>query len=300
VKIVVAGGSGFLGRYLVSHLSAAGHEIIVLTRAKAASQMNVRLVGWRPDGTAPAWLSAALEGADAVINLAGASIGDKRWTASRKTEIRDSRVLSTRSLVAALRQSEDRPTAFISASAVGFYGDTGEAPVDETSPPGSDFLATLCVDWETEARVAEAVGCRVVLLRGGLVLGRGGVLSRMTLSFRFFAGGPIGSGRQYMSWIHIDDWAKLVDWLLQRDDISGAINATAPDPVTNETFARAIADALGRPSWLRVPPIALRAAVGEIAATLLTGQRVLPKRALDHGFSFNYTNITEAIRNAAG
>jgi uncharacterized protein (TIGR01777 family) len=294
VKIVLAGGSGFLGRYLHGRLAAARHEVVVLTRAASSGGDN-RSVAWRPDGTANAVWAAALADADVVINLAGANIGDKRWTSSRKAEIRDSRILATRSLVEAVRQANRTPPVFISASAVGFYGDTGDTIVEETHPPGSDFLATVCVAWETEARAAEALDCRVVLARSGLVLGRGGVLPRMMLPFRFFAGGPLGSGRQYMSWIHVDDWASLFMWAIERRDVAGALNVSAPNPVTNAAFASAVGRVLQRPSWLRVPVAALRIAAGEIAETLLTGQRVIPKRALDHGFSFSHPEVTEAI-----
>jgi uncharacterized protein (TIGR01777 family) len=298
MKIVLAGGTGFLGRLLSSYLASAGHDVVVLTRGLAVRNAIGRSVTWQPDGSAgPSW-TAELADAGVIVNLSGANIAGKRWTEDRKTELRDSRILSTRSLVAALRSVPPAPRVLINGSAVGYYGDTGDAVVDESFPPGSDFLATLCVDWEAEARAAEALGCRVVLMRSGFVLGRGGVTARMTTPFKWFVGGPLGSGRQYVSWIHHEDWVALMEWTIKQPMLTGGVNATAPAPVTNEVFSRALGSALNRPSSVRVPTLALRIAFGELAGRLLEGQRVVPKRALEHGFRFKYTEITEAMRDA--
>ena len=268
MKIVIAGGSGFLGRALTTRLEADGHDVVVLTRRPAASSGRVRRVVWQPDGTAPppeagqptGW-ARELEDADAVVNLAGEGIADRRWTASRKRALLESRVHSTRSLVAAIRAASRRPRTFVQASGVGYYGVAGDDVIDESSPPGSDFLAGLCMNWEAEARAVEALGCRLVIVRNGIVLARhGGALKKMLPPFLFFVGGPIADGRQYFSWMAIDDWTALVAWALATTSVSGALNGTAPEPVTNAQFSQALGRALHRPSWIPVPGFALRAA----------------------------------------
>jgi uncharacterized protein (TIGR01777 family) len=299
MKVVIAGGTGFLGRPLGDALVGAGHEVIVLTRARAAGSDVVRQVTWTPDGTTGPW-TMAIDGADAVVNLAGAGLADRRWTTSRKHVLRDSRILATRSLVAAMRIVTTPPATFLSGSAVGYYGSRGAEPLDESARAGRDFLARLCSDWEAEALSAVSRGCRVLLIRTGVVLAReGGALRKLIPPFLMFAGGPIASGLQVMSWIHRDDWIALVVWALNARTASGALNATAPTPVTNAEFCRALGQALHRPSWLRVPTGALRLLVGEIAdVALVSGQRVLPTKALAAGFTFRYPDINTAMQAA--
>jgi hypothetical protein len=307
MKIVIAGGSGFLGRALTARLEVDGHDVVVLTRRPAGSSGRVRCVAWQPDGTAPApdagrpngW-ARELEDAGAVVNLAGEGIADRRWTSSRKRALLASRVHSTRSLVAAIRAGSRRPHTFIQASGIGYYGVAGDDVIDESSPPGSDFLARLCMNWEAEARAVEPLGCRLAIVRNGVVLARhGGALKRMLPPFKFFVGGPIADGRQYFSWVALDDWTALVAWALATTAVSGALNGTAPEPVTNAQFSKALGRALHRPSWLSVPGFALRLLVGELAdAGLLNGQRVVPKRALSLGFTFTYPNIDAALAEA--
>lgn len=303
MKIVIAGGSGFLGRPLTQELVAQGHEVVVLTRGRAQHSGGVRSVQWSgtPGDTEDTW-AFEIDGADAVINLAGAGIADKRWSATRKLELRQSRTDSTRALVGAIRSAAKRPSVFLSGSAVGFYGpqpDNGPA-LDESAPPGADYLSTLAVDWEAEAHAAAALGCRVVILRTGVVLARdGGALQKLIPPFNFFVGGPIGSGRQVMSWIHRSDWIEMVVFLLRRHDAVGVFNGTAPEPATNAEFSRALGTALGRPSWLPVPGFALKVLIGEMAGpALLAGQRVVPRHALDLGFTFQYPDIQSAITAA--
>ena len=246
-----------------------------------------RRVGWNPDGKEGPW-SKALDGADAVINLSGENIGDRRWTPQRKAQLRDSRVLPTRSLAAAILTVEIPPAVFISASGVGYYGAAGSEPKTESSPAGDDFLAHLCEDWEQEARRAESAATRVVLLRSGVVLERaGGALTKMMMPFRLFAGGPIGSGRQYVSWIHRHDWIEMTRWIVETREASGPINASSPAPVTNRQFARALGHALRRPSLVPAPGFALKLLLGEMAGPLLlTGQRAIPARAQSLGYHF--------------
>lgn len=297
MKYVIAGGSGFLGRALVLELVARGHEVVVLTRGRAKAADGARFVQW-PDGD---W-AREIDGADGVINLAGAGIADKRWSAARKEALRQSRIQSTRALVAAMRETATRPGVFVSGSAVGYYGAQPHdgPPLDESAPPGSDFFSTLGVDWEAEAHAASALGIRTAIVRTGIVLSKhGGALQKMVPPFQFFVGGPLASGRQVMSWIHLRDWIELIVWLLRTPEAVGVFNGTAPHPVTNTEFSRALGAALGRPSWLPVPGFALRVIVGEMAGpALISGQRVVPTRALDLGFRFQFPEITAALRDA--
>jgi hypothetical protein len=305
MKVVLAGGSGFLGRALTAALAARGHDVAILTRHAAMPRASVRYIVWRPDTTnamgqpSQEW-SHEIDGADAIINLAGAGIADRRWTNARKGVLRGTRLVGARQLISAIRAASHRPTVFIQGSAIGYYGTAGDDVFDERSPAGSDFLATLCRDWEAEGRGAEAFGCRVVLVRTGIALARdGGALRKMLLPFQLGLGGPIASGRQYMSWIHRDDWAALVVWALETAAVTGAINATAPSPVTNAEFSRALGAALHRPAVLPMPGFALRLLVGELAdAGLINGQRVVPRRALAMGFKFKYPEIGAAMSAA--
>jgi uncharacterized protein (TIGR01777 family) len=301
MKIVIAGGSGLLGRPLTRELLAKGHEVVVLTRGATRDEGGVRYVVWEADEEPGPWHSA-VDGADAVVNLAGAGIADERWSADRKQVLRGSRVDATRALVAAIRSATHRPTVFLTGSAIGYYGPQGDdaGALDESAPPGSDFLSTLAVDWEAEAHAASALDCRVVIVRTGVVLAReGGALQKLIPPFKCFVGGPLGSGRQVLSWIHRLDWVELVEWLLTHNDAHGVYNATAPNPVTNAEFSRALGAALGRPSWLPVPGFALKVIVGEMAGpALLAGQRVIPRRALEAGFTFQFPEIDAAMRDA--
>ena len=299
MKIIVAGGSGFLGQPLCQALVDRGHEVVVLTRG-APHLTAGRPVLWIPDGTAPRdsvnW-AQELDGAAAVINLSGADLAQKRWTHARKEVLRKSRILSTRSLVAGVRTVKTRPAVFINNSAVGFYGTTNPEPLDESYPPGSDFLATLCVDWEAEAHAVTPLGCRLVILRTGVVLaGDGGVLSRMLPAFRWFVGGRVASGKQKMSWIHRDDWVAMVIWAIETPAVVDAINATAPDPVSNREFTTALGRAIRRPTLFPVPGWFLRLVFGEVATVaLIEGQGAVPTRALQLGFKFKFPELQPAM-----
>jgi len=292
MTIVVAGGTGFVGQALVERLRNDGHRVVVLTRRPRGADQ----VAWTPDGTAGPWADA-IDGADAVVNLAGESIASGRWTAARKHSIRTSRIDATRSLVQAIDRAPRRPHTFLSGSAVGYYGAHGDEAITEATPPGDDFLASVCREWEAEAMRA-AGASRVVLLRTGLVLDRtGGALPRMALPFRLFAGGAIASGRQYQSWIHLDDWVSMVEWALRTPAIAGPLNITAPNPVTNREFAQTLGRVLRRPALMPAPAFALRLVVGEMAdALLVTGQRVLPALAQASGFQFRYPALEPALR----
>ena len=291
MHVVIAGGHGLLGSALTSRLVDGGHTVSVLTRtARHASD-----IAWDPADNDPTW-RRHVAGADAVINLAGTSNAGSRWTAARKADILDSRVRATRALVGAVRDARQPPAAFLSGSAIGVYGPRGDEPVTEETAPGSGFLAGVCEAWEREAQSAATV-TRVVLLRTGVVLARqGGALPQMALPFRCFAGGPVGSGRQWVSWIHIDDWVDEICWALTTTAVTGALNLTAPYPVTNRQFASTLGGVLARTALLPVPAFALRLALGEMAEMVLTGQRVLPARAQARGFGFRYADLTSALR----
>ena len=278
MKIVVAGGSGFLGRALVGRLSSGGHEVIVLSRTGRAAAGPARAVAWQPDGTAGAW-AGVVDGADAVVNLAGESIADGRWTARRKLALEQSRVLSTRSLVAAIARASRRPPLLVSGSAVGYYGDTGDRTITENGPPGHATSSPGSVSrGKTRHERPRRSAARVRLIRTGIVLARdGGALKKLLPPFLMFVGGPIASGRQFMPWIHRDDWLSLVIWLVERRDASGPFNVTAPNPVSNRDFSSALGRALHRPSVLPVPGVVLRLLFGEMAdVALINGQRVVP------------------------
>ena len=298
MHIVIAGGSGFLGSALARTLAAAGHDVAVLTRQssnKKPAAARISMVPWTPDGSAGPW-ARTLEGSTALVNLAGESIAARRWSPAQKQKLRDSRLLATKSLTAAIRAGKQPPSAFISGSAVGYYGNRGDETITEASGPGTDFLARLAQEWEAAAAEAASI-TRVALIRTGIVLDRReGALAKMLPPFRMFVGGPLGTGRQYMPWIHKDDWVRLVTWMITADGARGPLNATSPAPVTNAEFSKALGRALRRPSMLPAPAFALRLALGEMAdALLLSGQRALPVRATDLGFSFRYSNIDDAL-----
>jgi len=293
MRIVIAGGTGFLGKPLVERLERDGHEVRVLSRRPKSP----REVAWTPDGTTGPW-TAAVDGADTVVNLAGASIAGSRWTAAHKTEIRESRIRATRSLVAAIEQAARRPAALLSGSAIGYYGPRGDETLTEETPAGHDFLASVCTEWEAEALRA-APHTRVVLLRTGIVLEKdGGALPEMALPFKLFAGGPVGSGRQYYSWVHRADWVAMAAWAVRTSTVSGPFNVTAPNPAPNREFARTLGRVLRRPAFMPAPAFALRIALGEMAdALLLSGQRVVPARAQAQGFQFQYPTLEPALRS---
>jgi uncharacterized protein (TIGR01777 family) len=300
--IAIAGGTGFLGQPLATSLAAEGHAIVVLTRStprnasSPPSPGSMTHVEWKPDGRADSW-SRALEGAGAVINLAGESLASRRWSSAQKARIVDSRRNATTSLVAAIGSLRKPPAVFVSASAIGYYGDRGDEILTEQSAPGSDFLSNLAVEWERHALQAENPQTRVALVRTGIVLDpHGGALARMVVPFKAFVGGPLGSGRQYMSWIHRGDWLALLRWMITNESAAGPINATAPTPVTNAEFSKQLGRALGRPSLLPAPAFALRLLLGEMAdPLLLASQRVLPARAESLAFQFSYPQLGPAL-----
>ncbi len=297
MKIVIAGGTGFLGRPLCAALLGDGHDVVILTRSeRTRTPDGTRAVTWDLDRALSPWASE-LDDAGAVINLAGEPIADHRWTAAQKRRIEDSRVTATRRLAVAIAESATPPPVFISGSGVGFYGACGSEVVTEETGAGHDFLAGVCRRWEGQAVAASSARTRVVCLRTGLVLAHdGGALPKMLPPFRLGLGGRLGSGRQYWPWIHRTDWVNLVRFLIGSPDAVGAVNATAPTPVTNAEFTAELGRVLGRPTYVPVPGLALRLLLGEMAdSLLLSGQRATPVKAQQLGFTFTYPLLSLAL-----
>jgi hypothetical protein len=285
MKVLLTGATGFVGSALTRRLESAGHVVLPVSRRPGARY------DWSDDG-----LARGVREADAVVHLAGENLFDKRWTRKQKQILESSRVDPTRRLAALV--AERRPSCFISASAVGYYGASEQARFDEGSPQGTGFLAGLCREWEAATGAAAAAGVRTATMRQGVVLGPGGgALAKMLPPFRLGIGGPLGNGRQWVSWIHIDDLTSLFEFLLTRPDLSGVFNATAPAPVTMKQLASALGRALHRPALMPVPAPMLRLALGEVADVLLTGQYVEPRRATEAGFTFRFTDVEPALRD---
>jgi uncharacterized protein len=293
MKVVVSGATGLIGTALRESLVADGHQVLALTRREKLPPLET--ITW--DVSNGRFDASALEGIDAVVHLAGEPIA-QRWNEVRKRAIVDSRIKSTRLLVEALKSLGKRPRVFVCASAIGFYGDRGDEELVETSPPGNGFLPETCQAWEHAAMEAMGLGLRTVVLRTGIVLStRGGALGKMLPPFRLGAGGPVGSGEQWMSWIHIDDHIGALRFILDKDDLMAAVNATAPSPVRNRDFGRALGRALSRPAFMPAPAFALKLAFGEMASILLEGQRVLPKKLLDNGYRFRFPELGPALKD---
>ncbi|MFB3779149.1 MAG: TIGR01777 family oxidoreductase [Bryobacteraceae bacterium] len=299
MKITVTGGTGFIGRRLVKRLLADRHSVHVLVReAKTGFGPDVRCSIWNAYTIEP--VPESLEGADAVIHLAGEPV-NQRWTPSAKRRIRDSRVEGTRRLIGAMAGLSQKPSVLLSASAIGLYGDGGEQTLTESSAPGTGFLAEVCLEWEKAACEAEKLGVRVVRLRSGMVLGReGGALAQMLTPFQWGVGGRLAGGAQWMSWIHVDDLVEMILFLLARANVGGAVNGTSPGPVTNSDFTRELSAVLRRPALLTVPARALRLLYGEMAEMMLQSQRVMPEAAQKAGFEFKYPALRPALRDLLG
>ncbi|WP_026082499.1 thylakoid membrane protein ThyD [Mastigocladopsis repens] len=301
MKVAIAGATGFVGSRLVERLHEEGWRVVVLTRNTTYAQKvfpptafsNVEIVAYTPTALG-AWQSA-ISGCDGVVNLAGEPIGEGRWTPERKQEILNSRKLATQNIVDAIVNANPKPSVLVNASAIGYYGTSETATFDETSSPGHDFLAQVCQTWEAEATKVTEAGVRLVILRLGIVLGMGGALGKMITPFKLFAGGPLGSGQQWFSWIHLDDVVNLILQALTQPEMQGVYNATAPHPVRMSQLSQTMGKVMNRPSWLPVPAFALETLLGDGAMVVLEGQQVVPKRTLGSGFEFKYPNLEPAL-----
>ncbi len=299
MKIIVAAGTGFIGKALVNRLHHEEHSVIVLTRNPAKIEPHTKNV------ITEIWDSATLsdwarhfDGADAIVNLTGELIAGKRWSKQQKEIILKSRVQSTNILVEAIRQTSRKPSVLINISGVGFYGNVPSGDVPETFPNGNDFLAHVCNEWEKAALKAHALGVRVVIPRLGVVIGKnGGALPRLMLPFKLFSGGYLGSGKQWFPWIHLDDVVKAIVFAIKNPSLSGPVNVVAPEAVTLKTFCEVLGKIMHRPSWTFVPSFVLRLALGEMADMLLTGQRAIPKKLLNAGFTFRYPTLEHALNS---
>ena len=299
MKIILSGGTGFIGRPLLVQLLRADHHVTLLSRNPDRLGLQTRpsidTVPWDACNSGP-W-SSRVDGADAVINLAGEPIAQKRWTREQKERIVSSRIDSTRALVEAIRRAQKKPAVLINASAVGYYGHVESGEVTESRPKGNGFLADTCAQWEKEALAAEALGVRVVCLRTGIVLEKGGgALAKMLPPFRFFMGGPLGSGCQGLPWVHRDDEIGAILFTLKTQNLRGPVNITAPNPVTMREFCESLGKAMRRPSWAPVPAFVLRLLLGDMAEEmLLGGQRAVPQKLLDAGYRFRYPDLDRAL-----
>jgi uncharacterized protein len=299
VRLLVTGATGFLGSRVCDALLARGDEVVGVSRTPERARMSSPTVTWHGwNATAERPPAAAVEGVDVVLNLVGEPI-DQRWTEEAKRRIRESRERATKNLVDALSAAEPRPRALVSQSAVGYYGDRGDAIVDESTPAGTSFDATVCVAWEAAGRAAEEIGMRVTIVRTGLPLDPdGGLLEQLLPPFRLGLGGPIAGGRQYMPWIHVGDWVRLLLWLADGEDRAGAYNGTGPSPVTNAELSKALGRVLGRPAVMPIPKLAMKLRFGsELGEVVAGGQRAIPRRALDAGFEFSHPDLEPALRD---
>ncbi len=296
MKYVVAGGSGFVGRSLLPEIQRRGSTALVLTRSSKKTESDVPTHRW--DMECNKSLVRVVESADALVNLTGEPVMDKRWSPWQKETIFKSRILSTRALVEAIGKASRKPRVLVSSSAVGYYGYRGNEVVDEASSSGFDFLADTCRKWEEEALKAERWGIRVVIIRIGVVLGRGGgALEKLAAPYRFYMGGPLGTGTQWMSWIHRRDLVRMILWAAETEHIRGVYNGTAPNPCRMRDLSRSLGKALKRPNLFYVPSFMLKLLLGERSLLLLTSQRVQPRRVRDAGFRYEYETLDKAFQN---
>ncbi len=308
MRVIITGGTGLIGSALAHSLADDGHEVIILSRSPERKRgqvpAGVRLVGWDAR-SAEGWGHLA-DGADAMVNLAGESIGGEgfpppRWTQERKQRILQSRLDAGQAVVEAVQTAQNRPEVVVQASAIGYYGPHGDEIMTEDGPPGDDFQARVVVRWEQATAPVETLGVRRVVIRSGLVMdAKHGILQQVLLPFRLFVGGPLGSGQQYYSWVHIEDEVRAIRFLIENRDARGVYNLTAPQPLRQRDMARIIGRVMGRPSFVPAPAFALKLALGEIATLVLDGVRVMPSRLLAEGFTFRWTDFEAALRDLLG
>ncbi|MHB1418378.1 MAG: TIGR01777 family oxidoreductase [Bacillota bacterium] len=302
MNVLIFGGTGFIGRNLTDELLTNGYKVFVVTRnsQKTVNSLGnkVQVIEW--DNHSPLSSTNEIEEIDVVINLAGESIGKRRWSKSVKHEILASRIKTTRAIVAAISNRTIKPKVLINASAVGYYGPRQDDEITEVGEAGEDFLAQVCRDWENEAYKVQNDLVRVVTIRTGVVLGNEGALNRMIMPFKFYIGGPLGTGNQWISWIHIKDLTGLIRFVIEHQELNGPINATAPEPVTMKNFCRVLGAVMHRSSWLPVPELILKISLGQMAEMLLHGQRVVPNKITGAGFEFRFPKLSSALGDVLG
>ncbi|GAB6152912.1 TIGR01777 family oxidoreductase [Desulfosporosinus burensis] len=302
MNVLIFGGTGFVGRNLTEGLLTNGYQVYVVTRnpQKTANSFEnkVKVIGW--DNSLPLSSIYELQEIDIVINLAGESIGNRRWSNSVKKEILASRIRTTGAIVTAINNRTIQPKVLINASAVGYYGPRLDDEITETEEAGHDFLALVCRDWENEAYKVQGDLTRVVTIRIGVVLGTEGALNRMVMPYKFYMGGPLGTGNQWVSWIHIQDLTSMIRFVIEHQELTGPINATTPEPVRMRDFSKVLGEVLTRPSWLPTPEFLLKIALGQMAEMLIHGQRVVPKKVLSAGFKFKFPKLRSALEDALG
>jgi len=302
MKVVIFGGTGFVGRSLADELLTNGYYVLVVTRNRQKIVKDlvskVKIIEW--DNNSPLSSISELFEADVVVNLAGESIGNRRWSNSVKQEILASRIRTTRAIVSAINDGIIKPKVLISASAIGYYGSRQGEEITEIEETGQDFLAQVCRDWENEAYKAQSDLTRVATIRIGVVLGREGALNRMITPFKFYIGGPLGTGNQWLSWIHITDLTRIIRFVVENHELTGPVNATAPVPVTMKEFSQVLGEVMNKPSWLPVPTWILKIVLGQMSEMLLNGQRVVPKKIIDGGFEFRFSKLKVALENVLG
>lgn len=298
MNIVIAGGSGFIGNALIEHFCKRGDHLYILTRNKQNKNNSafVTYIEWLQQDSTP---EKYLKNIDVFINLAGESINSGRWTEKRKKRILSSRIKATSQCLTLIKKLENKPSVFLNASAIGYYGTSmSKRFTEHTKEPGSDFLATVVKKWEAAANEISTLGVRTVLLRFGIVLDKKeGALPKMVLPYKFFIGGTVGSGNQWVSWVHIDDLVRVTEFSIDHPSIDGPLNITSPTPITMKQFGKTAAEVLNRPHWLPLPSLALKILLGEMSMLMLNGQYVYPQKALDHGFTFQYTTLKDALQN---
>lgn len=303
MRIIITGGTGLIGRSLSQALANEGNEVIVLSRQPEKVKIvpaGVEVQKW--DGKSAAGWGQLADGAGAIINLAGAGIADNRWSSARKRLLRQSRIDAGKAVMEAITAAGARPDVLIQASAVGYYGaQSGDAQLTESAPPGNDFLSKLCFDWEASTTPVSRLGVRRAVIRTGVVLcNEGGAFPKQLIPFKFFAGGPVGSGKQWYPWIHIDDQVRAIRFLIDNPKANGPFNLTAPNPVTNKEFGLTVGEVLGRPAFMSAPSFAMKSVFGEMSLMLLEGQRTIPQKLLELGFKFKYETIQIALRALLG
>lgn len=296
MNVIIAGGSGLIGDALAQKLLEEGSKVWVLSRNPDQSRLAKGVFGVRWDARSPEGWVDLVEQADAIVNLAGENLASGRWTNERKRRFLNSRVEAGRAIVAAVEQAHKRPSVVVQACAVGYYGPSDDRILEEDAPAGSDSMAQICVQWEQSSQAVRDLGVRHVITRQGIVLARGGdILNNFELQFNLFGGGPLGSGRQWISWIHIQDMVNVIRFLLHYETTSGVYNALSPEPVTNANFGKTLGKVMRRPYWFPVPAFALRLVLGEMSSMVLEGQRAMPRRLLDAGFQFEFPGLDAAL-----